>query len=210
MTTVIYLLPLGQMRRVGVCFYPKNRYFLEWTELLQHGFLVFACKQMVPAVPQQWMFCEPSSRKFTKSRFRYYRNTEASFKVELNPRLSTKWQDSGSSRADFSSFHHIPIHPNQRAVSYHPFNQPYRSLFQHSNPANLISIPRVQCLSTSQRPASTNLQFCLLNTRLIRNKVMRIILKLVPCVLQDIDFCMFQGPVPLVAVLELSSRMVFK
>ena len=120
---------------------------------------------------KQKMFSDPLRHKFTKSRFRYYPNYDASFNVELNPGPPAERQDSLQSKTIYPSFR-IPTRITQRSENHMQFNHPYR--FEYANSANLITVSRTVCLLPPLCFTSKNLHFCVLNTRSVRNKAMAV------------------------------------
>lgn len=128
-------------------------------------------KTMALSSLKQRMFNDLLRRKFTKSRFRYYPNDEASFNVELNPGPPAEGQGYLQSYTNSALFR-IPIHVTQRPENYMQFSHPCR--FKYANSANLTTIPRSPCLLAPVCSTSKNLHLCLLNTRSVRNKVMAV------------------------------------
>ena len=111
---------------------------------------------------------DPLRHKFTKSRFRYNPNDDASFNVELNPGPPAERQDSVQSKTTSSSSC-IPTRITRRFENHMQFNHPYR--FEYANP---ITVPRTLCSLPPLCSSSKDLQFCLLNTRSVRNKAMAV------------------------------------
>ena len=129
----------------------------------------FCMKTMTLSSLKQRMFNDLLRRKFTKSRFRYYPNDEASFNVELNPGPPAEGQGYVQSYTNSSLFR-IPTHITQRPENHMQFSHP--CCFKYANSTNLTTIPQSLCLLPPVCSISKNLHFCLLNTRSVRNKVM--------------------------------------
>ena len=91
----------------------------------------FCMKTMALSSLKQRMFNDLLRRKFTKSRFRYYPNDEASFNVKLNPGLPAEGQGYVESYSNSSLFR-IPTHITQRPENYMQFSHPCRFTYANS------------------------------------------------------------------------------
>ena len=125
----------GLVFRLWCSYLSKEKMFFGINVGLSTWSSAFCMQTMELPSLKQKMFNDLLRRKFTKSRFRYYPNDDASFNVELNPGPPAERQDSVQSKT--ISLFRSPTRITQRFENHMRFNHPYR--FEYANSTNLVT-----------------------------------------------------------------------
>ena len=129
----------GLVPRLCCSYLSKEKLFFGIDVVLSTWSSGFCMQTMALPLHKQKMSKDLLRCNFTKSRFRYYPNDDASFNVELNPGPPVERQDSVQSKTISSSFC-IPTRITQRFENHMQFNHPYH--FEYANSTNLITVPQ--------------------------------------------------------------------